>query len=193
MVRPVVLFAATLAIVVAACSPESESRERPERVASLGEWCETQPTGRVDSTNIRAQIAEMWDVFLVSEGAKALGVSADSQSLEEDSLIQELRSARVMGAWAEGTTLWFAAGMMVPPAIYPEHEPGTPEHSRAMFSDYLRTALQSERPSEPEAIAARCMWTSIPAFFDRWMLVDGEEGMEIPFTAPSGDGESADS
>jgi hypothetical protein len=179
--RMVGLVAALLILPVLGCSTEPE--DSLAHIDSFEAWCRMAPPASqsaVDSAAVRDDLVGIWDDFLVSESLKVLGGGPDGVAPGDDPLLQELRDIGMMGAWAEGGTLWFGTGLMLPPILYPELETGSPEHFQALFRDYLDHAVASDRPSDPDELGAICMWTAIPAFFDRWVLVDGEGGLEIP-------------
>lgn len=189
MIRSAAGIAALAILAGFGCSPNPQ--DGTARIDSFEAWCLMEPSespdAAVDSAAVRRDVVGIWDAFLVSQSAEALGVPPESESIQDDPVIQELRDIGMVGAWADGGTLWFGTGVMLPPIHYPEHEIGSPEHFRALFRDYLDHALDSDRPSDPDALGALCMWTVIPAFFDRWALVDGEGGTDIPMPADARD------
>lgn len=164
---------------------DSASTAASAAPVALEEWCygkvnpDVPVPSTVDTARAREELVALWDQFLVQQSIQLLGIAPDSVSMADDSLIQELREAKVMGAWSQGDTLWLGAAMIIPPTLNPGVEPGSPEHVQAYFASYFADVKGMPVPETPEQAGPYCMWMAIPAFFDNWQLVDGEEGLPI--------------
>jgi len=116
---------------------------------------------RMDKQAVIDGVVAAWDRIIVENSAQALGSPAN---IDSDSVMSELRKARVVGAWRQGDTLHFALGLIVSPIVDPSRS--TAEVLAREYGSRLASVNQ-DRASERMDSVTYCLYSGISVFFAR--------------------------
>lgn len=154
-----------LLLGLAACSSES--------VQSFQGWCEYvhAPTREhdvfsMDTDAIASGLVATWDTIVVENNAAMLDVH--TSDIWTNSVVSELRDARMIGAWAEGDTIHFGLGLVLPPPFITS----SMSSAEVFGSEYAaRLAAGRDRPGESTMDPTTfCLYRGIETFFARLSL-----------------------